>query len=82
MAAGRRGFDVAVLDMQMPDMDGVMLAREIRTLPGGDKLPLILLSSLGQREVTSEKKLFNAAADQAGEAVPAVRSAGRDLQGS
>ena len=54
-------FDVAVLDMQMPEMDGVMLAREIRALPGGEKLPLILLSSLGQREVTSEKKLFNAA---------------------
>jgi CheY-like chemotaxis protein len=54
-------FDVAVLDMQMPEMDGVMLAREIRTLPGGDKLPLILLSSLGQREVTSEKQLFKAA---------------------
>jgi CheY-like chemotaxis protein len=54
-------FDVAVLDMQMPEMDGVMLAREIRALPGGDKLPLILLSSLGYREVTSEKKLFNAA---------------------
>jgi PAS domain S-box-containing protein len=54
-------FNVAVLDMQMPDMDGVMLAREIRRLPGGDKLPLMLLSSLGQREVTSEKNLFNAA---------------------
>jgi CheY-like chemotaxis protein len=53
-------FDVAVLDMQMPEMDGVMLAREIRRLPGGEKLPLVLLSSLGQREVTSEKSLFNA----------------------
>jgi PAS domain S-box-containing protein len=54
-------FDVAVLDMQMPDMDGVMLAREIRKMPGREKLPLVLLSSLGQREVTSEKNLFNAA---------------------
>jgi PAS domain S-box-containing protein len=54
-------FDVAVLDMQMPEMDGVMLAREIRLLPGGPKLPLVLLSSLGQREITSEKDLFNAA---------------------
>jgi CheY-like chemotaxis protein len=54
-------FDVAVLDMQMPEMDGVMLAREIRRMPGREKLPLVLLSSLGQREVTSEKNLFNAA---------------------
>jgi len=58
---GGEMFNVAVLDMQMPDMDGVMLAREIRRLPGGDKLPLMLLSSLGQREVTSEKNLFYAA---------------------
>ncbi len=54
-------FDVAVLDMQMPEMDGVMLAREIRRLAGGEKLPLVLLSSLGQRDFASEKNLFNAA---------------------
>ncbi|HZL45712.1 MAG TPA: PAS domain S-box protein [Opitutaceae bacterium] len=58
---GGEVFDVAVLDMQMPEIDGVMLAREIRRLPGREKLPLVLLSSLGQREVTAEKNLFNAA---------------------
>jgi CheY-like chemotaxis protein len=58
---GGEVFDVAVLDMQMPEIDGVMLAREIRRLPGGENLPLVLLSSLGQREVTAEKNLFNAA---------------------
>lgn len=39
--------DVAVLDMHMPEMDGLALAQEIRKLPGGDKLPLILLASVG-----------------------------------
>jgi PAS domain S-box-containing protein len=58
---GGEHFDVAILDMQMPEMDGVMLAREVRRLPNGDSLPLVLLSSIGQREVTSEKKLFAAA---------------------
>jgi PAS domain S-box-containing protein len=54
-------FDVGIFDMQMPEMDGVMLAREVRQVPGGERLPLVLLSSLGQREVIEEKLLFAAA---------------------
>jgi len=42
-------FDLAILDMQMPTMDGVMLAREIRKLPGAASLPLVLLTSMGVR---------------------------------
>ncbi len=41
-----RVFDVAVLDHQMPEMDGVALAREIRTMAGAPRLPLILLTSV------------------------------------
>jgi two-component system sensor histidine kinase/response regulator len=37
--------DVAILDYQMPLMDGCQLANEIHLLPGCEKLPLILLSS-------------------------------------
>jgi CheY-like chemotaxis protein/nitrogen-specific signal transduction histidine kinase/HPt (histidine-containing phosphotransfer) domain-containing protein len=46
LRAGER-FDLAVLDMQMPGMDGLMLASEIRKLPGGQTLPLVLLASMG-----------------------------------
>ena len=42
-------FDLAILDMQMPDMDGLMLAGEIRKLPAGQTLPLVLLTSVGVR---------------------------------
>jgi CheY-like chemotaxis protein len=51
LAAVARGnhYDAAILDMQMPDMDGLTLAREIRKVAGGASLPLIMLSSLGRR---------------------------------
>jgi CheY-like chemotaxis protein len=46
----RRGdpFDVAVLDMQMPEMDGLALAREIRRYRSERSLPLLLLTSVGR----------------------------------
>jgi CheY-like chemotaxis protein/HPt (histidine-containing phosphotransfer) domain-containing protein len=40
-------FDLAILDMQMPDMDGLMLATEIRKLPSAMMMPLVLLTSMG-----------------------------------
>jgi signal transduction histidine kinase/DNA-binding response OmpR family regulator/PAS domain-containing protein len=44
-------FDIAILDMQMPEMDGVMLAAAIREMRDGRTLPLVMLTSLGRREV-------------------------------
>jgi PAS domain S-box-containing protein len=52
-----RHFDVAVLDMQMPEMDGQMLARKIREVLSREELPLVLLSSVGNRV---EEGLFDA----------------------
>jgi PAS domain S-box-containing protein len=43
-------FHIAVLDYQMPAMDGVQLARKIRRMGRYEKLPLILLSSSGDHE--------------------------------
>ncbi len=42
-------FDAAILDLQLPDQDGLTLAGEIRALPQGDSLPLLLLSSVRLR---------------------------------
>lgn len=41
--------DLVVLDQQLPDMDGIRLAEEIRRLPQHRSLPLILLSSTRMR---------------------------------
>jgi CheY-like chemotaxis protein len=47
IAAGER-LDIAVLDMTMPAMDGLTLAREIRKHRGEHELPLVLITSLGR----------------------------------
>jgi PAS domain S-box-containing protein len=46
--------DVAILDMQMPEIDGLMLATAIHDLPPTRRLPLILLSSVGRAEEDQE----------------------------
>ena len=43
-------FHIAVLDMAMPDMDGITLSKEIHAIPGCENLPLVMLTSLGNRE--------------------------------
>jgi signal transduction histidine kinase/HPt (histidine-containing phosphotransfer) domain-containing protein/BarA-like signal transduction histidine kinase len=45
-------FDLAVVDSQMPGMDGLDLAMEIRKLPGVAMMPLILLTPLGANAAT------------------------------
>jgi len=40
-------YDLGVLDLQMPGMDGLALAVEIHKLPGAAMMPLVLLMPLG-----------------------------------
>ncbi len=53
-------FDCAVLDMQMPELDGVALATALRKEAAGAQMPLVLLTSLGRREVAADAGLFAA----------------------
>ena len=55
---GGTAFDLAIIDMHMPGMDGVALARAIRK--ASPKLPLVLFSSLGRKEADDTEGLFSA----------------------
>jgi PAS domain S-box-containing protein len=44
-----QAFDVAVLDMNMPEVDGLQLAAEIRKYRPAQALPLIMLTSVAKR---------------------------------
>jgi GAF domain-containing protein/CheY-like chemotaxis protein len=56
---GGERFDIAIVDMHMPEMDGVALAGQLRSI---DKdMPMVLFSSLGHREQQAEgQELFKA----------------------
>jgi PAS domain S-box-containing protein len=53
-------FDVAVLDMMMPEMDGLALAGEIRSRRTAEELPLLLLTSLGRLPQSETSSVFSA----------------------
>ena len=64
-------FDLAILDMHMPGMDGIELAHRLRALR--PELPLVLYTSLGgERDRSGVRRRPR----QAGEAVAALRRAG------
>jgi signal transduction histidine kinase/CheY-like chemotaxis protein/tetratricopeptide (TPR) repeat protein len=51
LSAGER-FDLAILDMHMPEMDGTALAQQIQ--PIDPTMALVLFTSLGRREAAAE----------------------------
>jgi two-component system sensor histidine kinase/response regulator len=57
-----RGFDLGVVDLNMPGMDGIELARALKTDPSTAETVLFLLSSSGHRLEPAESHLTGFAA--------------------
>ncbi len=62
LLAAKKEFDLAVLDMQMPEIDGLSLAAQIRILEAGKQLPLVMLTSMGRQEIGTSAIQVNFAA--------------------
>ena len=53
-------FDLVILDMQMPDMDGLVLAAEIHSSPEYQEMPLVMLTSIGKSAIDNQAGNFAA----------------------
>ncbi|MCB8959521.1 MAG: response regulator [Ardenticatenales bacterium] len=53
----RSDFDLGIIDLNMPEVDGLALARSIKNLADVD-FPLVLLTPLGRRVDDEDKMLF------------------------
>ena len=51
---GGQRFDLAIVDMHMPELDGLTLATALRASEAGASTPIVILSSLGVHERTSD----------------------------
>jgi two-component system NtrC family sensor kinase len=61
-ALGRHSYDIVILDVLLPDMDGLEFLRELKTSPATRSLPVMLLSS--EDEVRDRVRGFQTGADE------------------
>lgn len=56
------GFDLALIDMQMPEMDGIELARAIKQ--NHPDLPILLMNKIGNENYKDHTELFNSVVEK------------------
>lgn len=58
----RLGADIVMLDVMMPGMDGFQVCAALRELPGGESIPVIMMTGMDDQE--SVKKAYESGATQ------------------
>ncbi len=59
--SGGKAIDLVLMDMMMPEMDGLTATREIRKMPEWKKLPIIMLTAKAMRD--DQDRCLNAGAN-------------------
>jgi two-component system chemotaxis response regulator CheY len=58
--AQQESFDVVLTDQNMPNMDGLTLIAQLRTLPAYNKTPILMLTTESSDEMKSKGRLAGA----------------------
>jgi two-component system chemotaxis response regulator CheY len=61
-ARSEGAFDLVLVDIHMPNLDGLSLIREVRKLPGYAEVPIIVITSDGSRDRRQEGRRAGATA--------------------
>jgi signal transduction histidine kinase/CheY-like chemotaxis protein/HPt (histidine-containing phosphotransfer) domain-containing protein len=81
LAGSAEHFDVALLDMHMPDLDGAELAERLRAVPQTSQTPLVLLSSVSWHTGRDRVRRFAAVLTKPARAAALHAVLGRVLPG-
>ncbi|RMH41779.1 MAG: response regulator [Alphaproteobacteria bacterium] len=60
IASGAVSPDVILLDIQMPEMDGIELCRRIRAIPKHSKTPIVMLTAMAEKSYVEDAFLAGA----------------------
>jgi len=53
-------FDLLIVDIMMPDIDGISLCKSVRNLDGCDRIPIIVVTALSDAETMHDAMMYGA----------------------
>ncbi len=58
--AGQQQFDIILLDIMLPDMNGIDVLKKLQENPATKTMPVVMLSNMGQDDIINEAKHLGA----------------------